>query len=279
MLIVSRRMAGGYSAPANDYITRVIAADVAAGNSSGLETATQDAYATFIDGLITDGLLGVSGGVISQASSLLKASCILAGARTVAGCLVPLVGGTITNVGGGFGSADYNRKNGLTGNGSKYIRTSLTGTSLPSFSNHMFMSKPSSASASNLAAQPVVMGAGDSPLNDFYVVNTSFNYRGNGSSIPTGMGSLSTCISRTASNAISVYTNGSSTFTDSSTVSGGLSNNFYNVFGRNSDGSNTAGIALTMNFFSFGSGLTATNASNLHTRTQALMTALAAAIP
>jgi len=46
----------------------------------------------------------------------IKASCILAGARTLTGALVPLVGAAPTN--NNFVSDDYNRKTGLVGNGS-----------------------------------------------------------------------------------------------------------------------------------------------------------------
>jgi hypothetical protein len=46
----------------------------------------------------------------------IKASCILAGARTLAGALVPLAGSAPTNF--NFVSGDYNRKTGLVGNGS-----------------------------------------------------------------------------------------------------------------------------------------------------------------
>jgi hypothetical protein len=50
----------------------------------------------------------------------IKASCILSGARTLAGALVPLAGTAPTN--NNFVSGDYNRKTGLVGNGStKYL--------------------------------------------------------------------------------------------------------------------------------------------------------------
>jgi hypothetical protein len=52
----------------------------------------------------------------------IKASCILAGARTLSGALVPLAGTAPTN--NNFVSGDYNRKTGLVGNGSnKYLNS------------------------------------------------------------------------------------------------------------------------------------------------------------
>jgi hypothetical protein len=110
------RFEQAYSTAAQDYINRVIAADVAAGNNLGLERGVQNAYASFIDGLISDGLIGVSNGVISQASSLIKAACIECAAQTMAGALVPLVGPAPTKFGTESGWI-YNRKTGLSGNG------------------------------------------------------------------------------------------------------------------------------------------------------------------
>jgi hypothetical protein len=94
-----------YDADAEDYINRVIAADVAAGNSLGLETATKDAYNAFVVACKADGTWG-----------LLDAACILMGARTLAGALVPLKGAAPTS--GGIVplvSGDYDRKEGIRG--------------------------------------------------------------------------------------------------------------------------------------------------------------------
>ena len=125
-----------YSAAVSNYLDQVIAADVAAGNLLGLEDGTKTAYATFIDNLIVDGYLGVSGGTISQVSSVMKASPILAGARTLAGALVPLVGTAPTNF--NFVSGDYNRKTGLVGDGStKYLNSNRNNAADPQNSQHM----------------------------------------------------------------------------------------------------------------------------------------------
>jgi len=88
-----------YDADATTYFAAVEAAD---GQSleSGVKTAIND----FIVGCKADGTW-----------SALKASCILAGARTLSGALVPLAGTAPTNY--NFVSGDYNRKTGLVGNG------------------------------------------------------------------------------------------------------------------------------------------------------------------
>jgi hypothetical protein len=102
--------AGGYDADAQDYINRVIAADVAAGNYSGLEVGVQVAYNDFFVGNKTDGNW-----------PFVKTGCILAGARTRVGSYTPLVGTGPTNV--GFVDPDYNRKTGLKGDGVKYLQS------------------------------------------------------------------------------------------------------------------------------------------------------------
>jgi hypothetical protein len=71
-----------------------------------LEPAVQAAINQFIRGCKSDGIWNA-----------IKASCILAGARTLDGALIPLKGSAPTN-NGPFVSGDYNRKTGLLGNGS-----------------------------------------------------------------------------------------------------------------------------------------------------------------
>ena len=103
----------GYDADAQAYITAVEAAD-----GQSLETAVKDAINDFFVGCKADGIF-----------SALKASCILAGARTLSGALVPLVSTmpAPTNGGGNFQAGDYNRKTGLVGDGStKYLDSSYT---------------------------------------------------------------------------------------------------------------------------------------------------------
>jgi hypothetical protein len=68
----------------------------------------------------------------------IKASCILAGARTLAGALVPLAGIAPTNVGGLFVDGDYSRKTGLKGNSStKTLNTNRAENADPQDSVHL----------------------------------------------------------------------------------------------------------------------------------------------
>ena len=125
-----------YDADAQDYINRVIAADVAAGNNSGLESGVQDAYNAFFVACKSDGMLNA-----------IKASCIMAGARTLQGCLVPLVGTAPTNF--NFESGDYNRKTGLVGDGStKSLLANYTLLSTTASSTHFSYYQTQAQSAS-----------------------------------------------------------------------------------------------------------------------------------
>ena len=67
----------------------------------------------------------------------IKASCILAGARTLTGALVPLVGTAPTNF--NFVSGDYNRKTGLgdASNTTKYLNSNRNNNADPQNNQHL----------------------------------------------------------------------------------------------------------------------------------------------
>lgn len=112
---------GGEDADAKAYLDAVEAADTQA-----LEAAVRKAVDDFVKGLKADGIW-----------SAIKASCILAGARTLTGALTPLVGSAPTNVGGNFVSGDYDREDGLIGDGStKYLDTNYNNDADPQNNKH-----------------------------------------------------------------------------------------------------------------------------------------------
>jgi hypothetical protein len=119
------------------YIAAVEAAD-----GQALETATRTAIDSFVKGCKNDGIWNA-----------IKASCILAGARTLAGALVPLVGTAPTNNGFiGIGT-DYVRKTGLVGDGStKYLNSNRNNNADPQNSFHLsvYASSASQIAANNL---------------------------------------------------------------------------------------------------------------------------------
>jgi hypothetical protein len=109
-----------YDADAMAWINAVQAAD-----GRPLERGVCVAVNEFVLGCKADSIWNAIG-----------ASCILMGARTLAGALVPLVGPSPTNV-GPFVSGDYNRRTGLVGNGtSKYLNTNRNHNLDPQNNHH-----------------------------------------------------------------------------------------------------------------------------------------------
>jgi hypothetical protein len=101
------------------YLSRVETAD-----GQTLEAGVRTAIESFIVGCKADGIWNA-----------IKASCILAGARTLAGALTPLVGTAPTSF--NFVDGDYNRKTGLVGDGStKYLDSNRNNDADPQNSNH-----------------------------------------------------------------------------------------------------------------------------------------------
>ena len=95
----------GLDADASAYIDAVALVE-----GGYTEPGVQRAINDFVIGCKADGIW-----------TSIKASCILAGANTLNGALVPLVGAAPTNV-GPFIADDYNRKTGLKGNAAaKYL--------------------------------------------------------------------------------------------------------------------------------------------------------------
>jgi hypothetical protein len=108
------------------YIAAVQAAD-----GQTLEPALVTAYNEFFTGCKADAspFPGVSN------FDAIKASCIMAGARTLAGALVPLRGPAPTNF--NFVAGDYDRTTGLKGNGvDKYLDCNRAGNADPQNNLH-----------------------------------------------------------------------------------------------------------------------------------------------
>jgi hypothetical protein len=128
--VVLRKTWQPMDADAAAYITAVETAD-----GQALEEKVKIAIDNFVLGCKADGIWNA-----------IKASCILAGARTLAGALVPLVGTAPTNF--NFVAGDYNRKTGLVGDGStKYLDSNraLDADPLNSFHASMYVSSGSLA--------------------------------------------------------------------------------------------------------------------------------------
>ena len=134
-----------YDEDAGNYIQAVETADAQA-----LEPATRKAINNFVIGCKQDGIW-----------TAIKASCVLAGARTLAGALIPLAGTAPTNV-GPFVSGDYNRKTGLVGDGStKYLNSNRNNNADPQNSKHVSVYASTLPTSTGLQF-PRLISSGDS---------------------------------------------------------------------------------------------------------------------
>jgi len=104
----------------------------AAAYIAAVETTDGQALESGVRKAINNFVVGCKGDGIWDA---IKASCILAGARTLDGALVPLVGTAPTN--NNFVPGDYNRETGLIGDAStKYLNSNRNNNADPQDSNH-----------------------------------------------------------------------------------------------------------------------------------------------
>jgi len=108
-----------YDEDAGNYIQAVEAAD-----GQALEAGTRQAINNFVIGCKQDGIWNA-----------IKASCILAGARTRLGALTPLVGTAPDSF--NFVDANYNRKTGLVGGSTKYLDSNRNNNADPQNSKHV----------------------------------------------------------------------------------------------------------------------------------------------
>jgi len=136
------------------YITAVETAD-----GQALEERVKIAIDNFVLGCKADGIW-----------TAIKASCILAGARTLNGALVPLVGTAPTNF--NFVSGDYNRKTGLVGDGStKYLDSNRNNNADPQNSQHMCVYP---TAVNSIDTDRVYMGVGFvEPGSTYFFTRTS----------------------------------------------------------------------------------------------------------
>ena len=192
-----KTVANGYDTDAQTYITAVEAAD-----GEPLEIAVRNAINDFVAGCKEDGIW-----------TAIKACCILAGARTLAGALVPLVGNAPTN--NNFVSGDYNRKTGLLGDGStKNILTNRNSNADPQDSYHLSVYTTAVGSLANR----IHIGAGASISGSTTIGRTAGNgnlqTRNRGSSNTATAGGSSTgliAVSRASSVNYQVWAAGTET--------------------------------------------------------------------
>jgi hypothetical protein len=261
---------GGYDTDAQAYITAVEAAD-----GQSLEAAVKDAINAFFVGCKSDGIFNA-----------IKASCILAGARTLSGALVPLVGTAPTNY--NFVAGDYNRETGLKGDGStKYLDSNRNNNAEPQNSKHLAVYQ----NAARIASTGIYTSIG--------ITSSTFTH--DGASVilvaPSSLNNTLFCrangldnvqsqangalaiglqgVSRSNSSQLNVFADGTLT-TSSSASQAPLTGNLY-VFARNAVSQPADSYSDSrLSFYSIGESL---DLALLDARVSTLMSDLAAAIP
>lgn len=258
--LVMAQVSQPLDADAQAYVNAVEVAD-----GQRIEDPVRFAINNFVIGCKQDGIWNA-----------IKASCILAGARTLAGALVPLVGAAPTN--NNFVSGDYNRKTGLIGNGTtKYLNSNRNSNSDPNANVHqaVFIS---SAHVTGIGAY-IGVGSGLAGATHIISNRTANEFAArNRSSTANAIAAASAATgfagsSRSNSSNYSLRVNGSATSFAVTADASVNANNF--VLARNAAGFElytTARLA----FYSIGESL---DLALLDARVTDLINAFAAAIP
>jgi hypothetical protein len=258
----------GFDPNAWAYIQAVESAD-----GQKLEADVRRAYGRFVRGCKVDGIW-----------SAIKASCIMAGARTLSGALVPLVGSAPTNI--NFVSGDYNRITGLKGDGStKRINTNRNNNSDPQNNRHMSIwstvvdSTPSGKfgryiAGGNLTASPysfsVINTSNSTSLTNMFFSCSGGNESNSSAQYPTT--GFFGCSRSSSANFIARGNNVNTTFNITSQPPGSGS---FELFGWSADGGTNRHSDSRMSFYSIGESL---NLALLSARISRLMTDISSAL-
>jgi hypothetical protein len=249
-------------ADAEAYLLAVEAADL-----QPIEDAVAVAIDNFVVGCKSDGIW-----------SAIKAACILAGARTLTGALVPLVGTAPTPV--SFVSADYNRKTGLKGDRTnKYLNANRAANSDPLNSKHLYCRILTEGFRSPTSGTFIGYLGSSGNTSSVQVNGTStatgpISYRLNasgGTNVTAANPTSSLGVNRSNSTQITMLRDGSITTASQSSSSSGTG--ISTVFAVGAALSKTD---ASLGFYSFGESI---DLALLDTRVGTLMSALSAAIP
>ena len=252
---------GSFAQPDEPEALAYIAA-VEAADGETLEDGVKFAYNSFIKGCKADGIWDA-----------IKASCILAGARTLNGALVPLAGTAPTNF--NFVAGDYNRETGLVGDGStKYLDSNRNNNADPQNNQHFGVYLSTAGTPSN--STQLYMG-GSTSAGGLSLGISSYQQFSRSQSSSFAFSGVSTSIGLTAvsRSLFTSYIHRSAGFNTSITVSSQVpANSSIFVFRQN------AGASLYSNariaFYSIGESL---DLALLDARVTTLINAFAVAIP
>jgi hypothetical protein len=268
---MSWTIAGKYvRASATDPDAQAYLQAVEAADGQALEFEVARAIDNFVLGCKADGIWPA-----------IKASCILAGARTLNGALVPLVGTAPTNF--NFVSGDYNRKTGLVGNGStKYLNSNRNNNADPQNSKHLAVYFDESIAVTATFRSHLGMAPQGSQIGASIIStdpsSSDNRYRINGTTvtvIAAGTGAGFKGASR--SNSTQIITRHSKNNTTSSASSETPANGNLFIFARNVPGGFADAYSnARLAFYSIGESL---DLALLDARVTTLINAYAAAIP
>lgn len=250
---------------ARDYILRVEAAD-----GERLESQVRGAINAFVLGCKADGIW-----------TSLVTSCIMAGARTVAGAITPLVGNAPTN--NNFVDGDYSRTLGLLGNDSnKYLATGYNNndtTNFPQNDSHIscyVSASQTDASGTFVGTQSTLGGI----LSIACSTTTNIVFRNRAgtqrlfSLAPIGFQGSTR---NNSANFFSRATSSGGNISDSTTTVNSTtpSNNLFGVFCGFSSTTATQFSSVRLSFYSIGKSL---SIPNLDTRVTTLINAITSAL-
>jgi len=246
-----------------DALTYLAAVEAADGQA--LESATRLAVNAFVKGCKADGIWPA-----------IKASCILAGARTLTGALVPLAGPAPTNF--NFVAGDYNRKTGLVGNGvpngdptAKYLNSNRAGDADPQDNEHIaaYITQLATSGGGQILGNLQASGNGSTRITQF---GGNLVFRSNTSDAQRLVESAGFCgLSRSIAASFNIRAAGVTEI--ASITSQQPSPESIGVFARVGNVNSTN---ARLSFYSIGESL---NLALLDTRVSQLMTDYANAIP
>jgi hypothetical protein len=246
------------------YVAAVEAAD-----GQDLEFGVARAINDFVVGCKNDGIWDA-----------IKACCILAGARTTNGALVPLVGDAPTSYNFDLvGDTDYNRVTGLKGDGStKYLDSNRNNNADPQNSQHLSV-YASAQATSSANAYPFYISVGYSDAGSSQIGRLASNgnlfTRNRSSSFDASSPSSDGFLAMNRSQSSLYTTRFASSNNTIAQVSGTpINGNVYVFWSSGAQASDYSDARLS--FYSIGESL---DLAKLDTRVSSLMTAIGAAIP
>jgi hypothetical protein len=253
---------------AREYAQAYFAA-VETADGQALEAGVKEAIVNFIKGCKID-----------NTWNAIKACCILAGARTLNGALVPLAGTAPTN--NNFVSGDYSRTTGLVGDGStKYLDSNRAENADPQDSHHMSFYVTEVATSGSFPMLGESSVAASTSLTGIYFYLSSPPYKYNLRS--RNIGGVSERLGDANTKFVAINRSSSTQFTaraDTSTATFNVASttpksDTYYIYSRNAGAIDNPGNQR-MAFYSIGESL---DLALLDSRVTQLMADLTAAIP